>query len=262
MRRSILLRWIHTGIVALVAFYLVLPILIIIPMSFSPTEFLELPWQGLSLRWYQAALANTRWHSAFADSALIAIATMVLAGVLGVAAALALSKSQSATAKLLAGLYMAPVTTPIVVLAIGLYMVLIRTSLSGSMYSLVIGHTVIALPYVFITTLTSLRLMSRNLVDASLSLGVGPIRTFFWVTFPLLRPALLAGLVLAFVVSWDEVELAIFLSTPGTVTAPVLLWQSIRFNVTPEIAAVGSMLIIVSLLGLVVFQALRRSPHV
>lgn len=247
----------QTLFASLVAVFLVLPILIMIPVSFSATDVLQIPWNGTSLHWYESAFTDAKWRAALVTSLYVASMTMLASGVLGLSAAVGISNSSSGVAKGLQAFFVAPIIVPVVVFAIGIYIVLVRLHVSGSLLGLVLAHTVIATPFVTTTVNTSLQGLDVNLRSASLGLGASAIRTFYRITLPLVTSGLLSGLVLAFVISWDEVILAIFLTTPTMVTAPALIWQHVKYNITPEIAAVGTVLISVSLLLLGAAHVIR-----
>jgi putative spermidine/putrescine transport system permease protein len=241
-------------VVALTALFLVAPIFIIVPVSLTGSTVLQLPWDGISLRWYQSALANPLWRNAIWNSAVVACCTMTLSAGIGTLAAVGIAESSNRIAKILRSFFIAPIVAPVIVLAIGIYMVLVRIHMSGTMLGLVVAHSVLATPFVVVTVLSALQGMNPNLQLASLGLGASRVRTFLRITVPLLFPAILSGSVLAFVISWDEVVVAIFLTTPRLTTAPVLIWQYVKFNITPEIAAVGTMLVLVSIAVLAVSQ--------
>jgi putative spermidine/putrescine transport system permease protein len=140
--------------------------------------------------------------------------------------------------------------TPVIVLAVGIYMVFVRWGLSGTLLGLALAHTVLATPFVIVSVSASLQMLNPNLELASLGLGAGPVRTFRRVTLPLIMPGALSGAIFAFITSWDEVVVAIFLTNASLRTIPVVIWSQVRAEMDPTMAAVGTILIVVSALGL------------
>jgi len=247
------------AIVVLIAAFLLLPTIIIIPISFTSAETVAFPPTGLSLRWYESVFHDLTWRTAMLNSLKIAAATVVLSVTMGTAAALALARADFPAKSLVRGLILSPLVTPVIVLAIGTFMVFARWGLAGTYAGLVIAHTVLALPFVIVSVTASLQTLNANLELASLGLGAGPWRTFFRVTLPLILPGVMAGAVFAFITSWDEVVSAIFLTTPSLRTVPVLVWGQVRTELSPAVAAVGTILIAVSAAGLAASLLFRRS---
>ena len=244
-------------LVGLTVLFLVVPVVIIVPVSFTSGAALEFPPAGFSSRWYDLLVSDAQLRAALIQSIVVAAGTVIASLVLGVSAAVALQRTRLRGRKVIYWLAIAPLVTPVVVLAIGDFMVFSRWQITGTTLGLVIAHTVLAVPLVIVSVTASLHTISPNLADASASLGAGPIRTFWRVTIPLLRPGIAAGGVFAFITSWDEVVTSIFLSSPSNRTLPVLIWNEIRTNLTPTIAAVGTVLIAVSIMALIVVQRMQ-----
>jgi putative spermidine/putrescine transport system permease protein len=245
-------------LVVLIAAFLLLPTIIIVPISFTSGETVAFPLPGLSLRWYLSVFNDPAWRAAMLTSLWIALATVVLSVIMGTAAALALARSSFTGKPLVRGLVLSPLVTPVIVLAIGTFMVFARWGLAGTYAGLIIAHTVLALPFVIVSVTASLQTLNANLELASLGLGAGPWRTFFRVMLPLILPGVAAGAVFAFITSWDEVVTAIFLTTTSLRTVPVLVWGQVRTEISPAVAAVGTILIAISAAGLVASLFVRR----
>jgi putative spermidine/putrescine transport system permease protein len=145
------------------------------------------------------------------------------------------------------GLMLSPMIVPIVIVAIGTYLVFVSWRLEGSLIGLVVAHVCLALPLVVVNVVASLQSLDRNLELAAQNLGAGPLRTFFRITLPLILPGVGAGALFAFITSWDEVVVSMFLASPTVRTLPVLMWSAIRSEVDPTIAAVASMLTVLTL---------------
>jgi putative spermidine/putrescine transport system permease protein len=245
-------------LVVLIAAFLLLPTIIIVPISFTSGETVAFPLPGLSLRWYLSVFNDPAWRAAMLTSLWIALATVVLSVIMGTAAALGLARSSFTAKPLIRGLVLSPLVTPVIVLAIGTFMVFARWGLAGTYAGLIIAHTVLALPFVIVSVTASLQTLNANLELASLGLGAGPWRTFFRVMLPLILPGVAAGAVFAFITSWDEVVTAIFLTTTSLRTVPVLVWGQVRTEISPAVAAVGTILIAISAAGLVASLFVRR----
>ncbi|CDX33227.1 Binding-protein-dependent transport systems inner membrane component [Mesorhizobium sp. SOD10] len=243
-------------IAAIVAF-LLFPVFVVIPISFNDINDLRFPPVGFSLRWYEAFMADPFWKAAFLTSLQVALMTVVASVSLGTAAALALFMSDLRLKPALRLFLLSPLVTPVIVLAIGIFMVFSRWKLAGTITGLVVAHSVLAIPLVIVAVTAALHTIPPNLAMASAGLGAGPVRTFFRIRLPLLKPGVVAGAVFAFITSWDEAVISIFLSSPSHRTLPVLIWSGVRTGLSPVIAAVGSILIIITAVGLALVYALR-----
>lgn len=242
-----LLLYLAAGVVAVL---LAAPTLIIVPMSFSTSSQLEFPPSGLTLDWYQAFFADPQWTSSLVDSLEVAALTAVFATTSGTLLALGLVRGRFPGKSLVAGLVLAPMIIPVVVIGVGMYFVYTRLGIAGTVSGLVAAHTALAIPFVVVTVTTSLRMVDRNLELAAQNLGADPVRTFFSISLPLILPGVLGGALLAFVTSWDEVVTAIFLTSPQVRTLPIVMWTQMRYELTPTIAAVSTMLMVVTSLSL------------
>ncbi|RUX22131.1 ABC transporter permease [Mesorhizobium sp. M7A.F.Ca.US.011.01.1.1] len=248
------LAWIPVGLTVV---FLLVPTLIVIPISFTSSSFPDFPPQGFSLRWYQEIIGNPMWRRAVMNSFYVAVATTILSVILGTLAALAFQASVLGQS-ILRAVTLGPLVTPVIVLAIGLYMIFGQFRMNGTFTALVAGHTVLAIPFVIVTVGASLRLINSNLALAAAGLGAGPLRVFFRIKLPLVLPGLIAGAIFAFITSWDEAVLSLFLTSPQLQTIPVVIWSQVRTELTPAVAAVGTILILISAIGMLAVQVLRR----
>jgi len=237
--------------------FLILPILVIVPLSFSDDSYLRYPPTGWGLRWYRAALAEPRWLQATWNSFAIAIPVAAISAVLGTLAALSVARTKAIWGKLAAVMVMAPMMLPHIILAIGIYPVIVDLRLSGTLLAPIIGHTVIGIPFVFITVWAALRNYDFHLELTAMTLGARPFTTFRRVTLPMIAPSLISGGLLAFVASFDELLLALFLTGPRTETLPRLIWDQLAYSLTPTIAAVASFVFSLSLLLLLASIVIR-----
>lgn len=245
-----------------VGFFLVAPTLIIVPMSFSSGTRLQFPPPGFSTRWYGNFFHEQMWTSAAIDSVKVALLTVVVSTALGTLTALGLARGRFPGKAIANALVLSPAIVPVVIVAIGMFFVFIRWRIAGTLSGLVIAHTALALPLVIVTVGTSLRTLDRNLELAAQNLGAGPWRTFRRITLPLILPGIVAGALFAFVTSWDEVVVAIFLTSPLFRTLPVVMWSQVRTQIDPTIAAVATMLMGITVLALLLVLLVRSRAAV
>jgi putative spermidine/putrescine transport system permease protein len=192
------------------------------------------------------------------NSAEVAVLTAIFATVLGTLASLALTRGRFPGRTLVNGLVLAPLIVPVVIIAIGMFSLYVRWRISGSLLGLVIAHTALALPFVVVSVSASLRTMDRNLELAAANLGASPRQSFMRITLPIILPGVLAGAIFAFITSWDEVVVAIFLTTARFRTLPVEMWEQVRQVVDPTVAAVATTLLLVTTALLLIVLVVRR----
>jgi len=227
----------------IVLLFLMTPILIVVPLSFSNASYLRFPPPGWSLRWYHNYLDRPEWLDATWLSIWVGVGTAALSVLLGTLAAFGLTRGRFPGRTLVALLAMSPLAVPIIVLAIGVYFTYSRLGLVGTPLGLILAHTCLAVPFVLATVSASLTGFDRRLEMASMGLGAGRWRTFRSVTLPNVWPGIFTGAVFAFITSFDELVLALFLSGSDAVTMPRRMWDEIRFEIDPTIAAVSTVLI-------------------
>mgnify|MGYP000903992658 FL=1 len=242
----------------LVLAFLVLPILVIVPLSFSSGTFLTFPLPGFSLRWYEAFLGSEPWRNAIRNSFIVAIATTVLATALGTLASLGLVRANFPGKGLLMALLISPMVVPLVIVAAGAYFFYAPLGLTGSLPGLIIAHTTLAAPFVIISVTSTLAGFNPNLARAGASLGAAPTRVFFDIILPLIGPGVVSGALFAFVTSFDEVVVALFMTGPQQRTLPRQMFDGIRENISPLITAVATLLILLSILLMTMMELLRR----
>ena len=202
----------HRLIVGLCILFIVAPILVIVPISFSSGSFLNYPLPGFSLKWYATILEPYPWMFALKNSFVIALATTVIATVLGTLAAYGFSSVEFRLKPLIIAMITCPLVIPVVITALASYFFMARLGLLGSYAAIILSHTVLALPFVFITVTATLQGFDRTVVRAAISLGASPLRAFLTTTLPLNLPGIFAGAVFAFIASFDDVVIALFLS--------------------------------------------------
>lgn len=242
----------------LVVIYMVVPLVIVLIISFSSAPFLTFPPPGFSLQWYENFVNNPAWLRSLLVTIQVMIPTAVLTTILGTAAAFGISRSRFIVVKFVNGLLMAPLVVPVIITAAAMFGVFRIWGLYGNLLGLIVAHTVLTIPYVLSTVGTSIRLVDRKLEDAAANLGAKPMTTFRLITLPLIMPAVLSGLLFAMVLSFDELIVSLFISTPSVRPVTVLMWSNIRGDTDPTIAAIASVLFLFSLIALLLDALVRR----
>jgi putative spermidine/putrescine transport system permease protein len=239
--------WLFAIAVAVLIF-LILPVLIVVPMSFSAARFLEFPPTHWSLRWYAEFLASDDWYAALMTSLKVATSTACLAVPIGVAAAYAIHQGNHPLFRRLQTVMLMPIMVPNLILAIGIYYVYVRLSWLGTFYGLVLAHTMLALPFVVVTALSGLRSFDMSQEMVARTLGCTRLRAFLTVTLPQIKGSILTGILFAFITSMDEVVVALFVSAGDNMTVTKVMFERLRDEMGPLIAVVSSVLIGASLL--------------
>ena len=243
---------------ALVLLFLVAPILIIVPLSFSSGSFFHYPLPGFSMRWYRDFFTSSFWLPSVWNSLIVGSAATLLATVLGTLAALGIWRSRFPGQALVLALLISPMVVPSIIVAVGVYFAFAPLGLTDGYAGLILAHTTLAVPFVVVTVLATLSGFDRTLLRAAASLGATPVTTFRRVTLPLILPGVLSGAVFAFAASFDEVVVALLLAGPGQRTLPRQMFAGINDNISLTITAAATMLIAVSLMLMVVVGQLRR----
>jgi putative spermidine/putrescine transport system permease protein len=241
--------------------FLIAPILIFFPLSLSASPYLEFPPRGLSLQWFENYFHRTEWVAATLLSIKVATLTMIAATLLGTLAAIGLVRSRFPGLRLLNAFLISPTIVPTLIVAVAIYFQFARFKLIGSTTGLVLAHLVIALPLVIVVVSGVLRSVDLRPEQAARSLGAGPAVAFMRITLPTIRPGILTAALFAFLTSFDDVVLALFLSGTSAITLPKRMWDGIRFEVDPTIAAASTLMIVVSILLLGASQLLASRPR-
>lgn len=223
---------------ALIYFFLMLPILVVFPISLSSAPYLQFPPPGLSWQWYERYLDDPQWIDATWRSLYIGGATAVLALLLGVPLAFSLVRGRYLGRTFVDRLALAPIIVPTIILSVAVYGVFAKLRLIGAWYGLVLAHAVLALPFVVLVMTAGLRDFDRSLEQAAAGLGASRWRTLTRVTLPLLRPSLVSAGLLAFISSFDEVVVALFLAG-ANMTLPKKMFDNILMEIDPTIASVS-----------------------
>lgn len=230
----------------LVAVWLVAPTLVVIPMSFAEKKSLAFPPTGFSLQWYRNFFTNPQWFDSLIVSARVAAMVAVAATAIGTAAAIGIERMKSRAGGLIRAVLITPMIVPGVVLAVGIYAVYLDAQLVGTWTGYVLAHTLLAIPFVVIAVGANLAVFDTRLETAAASLGASRLTTFFTVTLPLILPGILSGALFAFVTSFDEVIVSLFITSPQLKTLPVQIFSSMTRDADPTVAAVGSLIFLVT----------------
>lgn len=229
-----------------VAIWLVAPTLIVIPLSLTDEASLVFPPDGWSLRWYENFFTDDAWMTALWSSIRVASIVALVTSVLGTAAALGLTRATFRGMPLVYGLLLAPMIVPVVVLGIGVYAIFLKYQLVGTTLGFVTAHAVLALPFFIIPVVASLRGLDRRLEDAARICGASRWGTFRQVTLPLIRPGVTAGALFAFVTSFDEVVIALFIQSPYLQTLPVQMYNGVTRDTDPTVAAASTIILVLT----------------
>lgn len=238
--------------------FLILPSLIIVPLSFGDSSELEFPPRTLSFGLYQRFFSDPSWWGAALQSTRVAALTTIAALIVAVPASYALVRGEFRGREALNVFLLSPILVPVVVLGLGFYLHFIALGIASSTLSLVIGHTIVVAPLVIVSVSSGLRNIDPALETVATIMGAGRARIFFIVVLPQIRPSIAVGALFAFLMSFDEVVVSYFIAGPSTQTLPVKMFSAIRWEISPVIAAVSTLLTALSLAVCLMIMALRR----
>ncbi|MFI8744757.1 ABC transporter permease [Pseudomonas sp. NPDC077186] len=241
-----------------IAAFLLLPILFIVLLSFGSSQWLVFPPPGWTLKWYEQFFANAQWMESAYTSFKVALLTTACAVALGLPSAFALVRGKFPGRELLYALFTLPMIVPLVIIAVAIYALFLKLGYTGTLFAFVVSHVIVALPFTIISIINSLKLFDQSIEDAAVICGASRLQAVLKVTFPAIRPGLVAGALFAFLVSWDEVVLSVMMASPSLQTLPVKMWTTLRQDLTPVIAVASTLLIGLSLLIMLIAAALRR----
>lgn len=252
-------------ICGLIFFFLIFPIMVILPLSFNAQDFftftkemLSLKPEGYSLKHYNDFFTNPDWQQALKNSFLIAPVATLLATTFGTVAAIGLSQSHVPFKPVIMAILISPMIVPLIISAAGMYFFFSSIGLQGTYVGVVLAHAALGTPFVIITVTATLVGFDRSLVRASASLGANPVTTFFKVQMPLIIPGVVSGALFAFITSFDEVVVVLFLGSAGQKTLPWQMFTGLREQISPTILAVASLMVFISIALLTVLELLRR----
>jgi len=248
-------RVLYVGLNIVLLTFLVAPIAIVLVFAFNPTPYISFPPVGVTLRWFDKFFANPDFMNSLGLSLWIAACVLVLAVLIGGACALALARGNLPGRTVLTAVFMSPLMLPAILTGLALFQSYLLAGIGRPVWGLIMAHTLIAVPYVLRTTLAVLHNFDRRIEEAAAVLGASPARVFFEITLPLIRPGVFAGGVFAFIVSFDQFPVSLFLVVPKRETLPVVLFNYMKFDLDGAIAAASMVSI---LLALAVVLTLER----
>jgi putative spermidine/putrescine transport system permease protein len=243
---------------ALIVGFLVAPLLVVLPLAFTSSAFLTYPIPSYSFRWFSELGENTVWSRAILNSMLIAGATTAVATLLGTLAALGLRAHNLVLSTQIRTLFLLPMVVPAVVLGVGMQALFVRFGINSTYLSVIVAHSVIAIPFVVISVSGALAGIDRRVERAAESLGARPHKVFFLVTLPLALPGVLSGAALAFATSLDEVVLTLFVAGPNQRTLARQMFSTLRENISPAIASAAFVIIVGTVVVALLLLLMRR----
>ncbi|WP_374367704.1 ABC transporter permease [Dongia sp.] len=245
-------------ICAMVLLFLISPIIAIIPLSFNSEPYFTYPMPGLSMKWYEDFFTDPRWLDALKSSLIIAIAATALSMTLGTLAALGLARANFPYRAWVMAFLISPMIVPVVITAVGMYFFFANLGLNNTYFGIILAHTALATPFVVITVTATLIGFDQSLNRAGASLGASPMTVFRKITFPLILPGMISGALFAFITSFDEVVVVLFIASPDQRTLPKQMFSGIREQISPTITAAATMLVVAAAVMLVTVELLRR----
>ena len=259
MKRFSPRRIIFVLLCAAILLYLVLPILIVVPMSFSSARFLTFPPPSLSLRWYRAYIGNQAWMQATRVTLTVAVCTVLIATPLGVSAAYAISQSKLRIMRIIHAALLLPLMVPIIITAVGIFFVYAKVGLIATMSGLVLANVMLALPYVIISVVAGLQSFDMTQEMVARSLGMNRLRSFFAVTLPQIKASVIAGGIFAFISAMDETIVAIFISGGHYQPLTKRMFTALRDEIDPTIAAISTLMTATSFMLVLIATTRKRT---
>ena len=239
------------GITTVIMFCFILtPIVITVVVSFNDGNYIKLPPEGFSFRWYKEFFNDYYWRMVFFNSLKVAVPTMFISTVVGVLSALGYMRRKFPGRNMVNLFIMMPFLMPGMLIGICLLIFLHKINMAGTYTAVVAGHSMWGIPTVFLLVQAVLSGYDFSIEDAARDLGAGPMTTFFTITLPCIKTGILTAMIFSFITSFGEFNIALFVTAPDTITMPVQIWNSLKYEVTPIVAAVSTLMIILTLSGI------------
>jgi putative spermidine/putrescine transport system permease protein len=250
--------YVLAAITAVVMVYILVPLIFLIVLSFNSSRWLAFPPPGWTTRWFEELFTNPSWLASIVNSVKVGVAVMLLSLLLGVPTSFALVRGKFPGKTALNAFFTSPLIVPVIIIAVALYGLALTFGLAGTFIAFIVAHLIVALPFAIICISSSLMSFDESLEKAAMICGASRIGAIWRITLPSIRPGIVAGGLFAFLISWDEVVLAIFMATPSLQTLPVKIWVTLRADLSPVIAAASSLLIVATMAIVLLVLALRR----
>lgn len=245
-------------ICAIIFSFLILPLLIIIPISFSSALYLQFPPPGWSLQWYERFFGQPGWMHSLSLSFQIALLSTLFSTVLGILTSVAMVRGRFPGKTIIYAFLLSPMIIPVIITAVAIFFFFAKFRMVGNPFAIALGHTVTSLPIVLIVVSATLQGFDTHLEQAAIIMGASPLRAFIRITLPIIAPGVFSGAIFAFLHSFDELLISLFLASAANQTLPVRIWNSVLLQVEPTIAAVSSVLIGFTVVALVVMNVVQR----
>lgn len=240
--------------------FLAAPLVIVILTSFSDSSYLVFPPKGFTLKWYEYVFTDGRYLSPFVNSMFVAVVATFFSLILGTMISISLQRYDFRFKSAIQSLFLSPLIVPTLLLGIALLIFFSQIGIKNPYVRLILAHIVLTIPYIVRTVSAGLTKLAPSVEEAAYVLGASPLKTIMLVTLPLIKPALIAGAFFSFIISFDELVVALFLTGPSMSTLPILIYSDIQFNLNPSISAVSSVLIIATVvLGLISMNFFDKS---
>ena len=247
-------RFLYLALNGLVLFFLLAPLAIIFVFALNPTPYIQFPPVGVSLRWFEKFFASNQFMGSLWLSLKVAALTTICATVVGGSAALAITRGGIPGARAITAIMLSPLMLPAILTGLALFQTYVLLDVGRPLWGLVAGHALVTVPYVVRTTLALLHNFDTRLEEAAQNLGASPSRTFFEVTLPLIKPGVIAGAMFAFIVSFDQFPVSLFLVTPGQETLPITLFNYLKYDLDGTIGAASVVSILLAALVVIVLD--------
>lgn len=251
-------RLTHVGVSILILLFLVLPVFVVMPLSFNAEPYFTYPMSGWSTRWYQDFFTSEEWMLSLKNTLIVGFSATTIATILGVMASLGLMHPKLKGRVWITGVLVSPMIVPVIITAVGVYFAFSPAGLTNNLWGLILAHATLGVPFVVMTVTATLAGFNENLSRAGRNLGASPMLVFWRIKLPIIAPGVISGALFAFATSFDEAVVALFLTTTDQRTVPRQMWSGIREQLSPTILAVATVLVVLSTLLLVTLELLRR----
>ncbi|MFD0825492.1 ABC transporter permease [Neobacillus sp. M.A.Huq-85] len=251
--RTIRFSWLGV-LTFIVLFFVISPFIVLIPSSLTAAQFLSFPPQGVSFQWYAKILDRPEFIDSFIFSVELAVVTAIVATIIGTLAGLSIAKYKFRGKKIVNTFLLSPLSVPSLIVGIAVLIYFTKIGIAGSFLGLLLAHLLITIPYVVRLVLTGMTSFDYSLEKAAAIVGAKPIRVFWDITLPLIRPAVFSGFIFSFLNSFDNVTLSLFLVSPQQMTLPLTIFSYIQENVDPLISAISTAVILLSLIPVILLE--------
>lgn len=252
-------RWFLNGIAIVLALFLLLPIVFIVLLSLGSSRWLAFPPPSWTTKWYIELFSDPTWLESTYVSLKVSIVVTILSVVIGYLASVALVRGTFRGREFLRGLLLTPMILPVVVLGVALYSFFLKMGLDGTYFAFITAHLLIALPFSVIVISNALELFDLTIEDAAILCGATPWQARMRITIPSIKNGLISAAIFSFLISWDDVVLAIFMASPDLQTLPVKIWGTLRQDLTPVIAAASTLLTVITMVLMLIIPILKKS---